>query len=87
MLVSLRNSLRARSALAVFFLLTAASCLVARGARFYVLAWALRSYGVPIKAFIERRLGLIAGIAALVLIGLYFAVRSLAGSGMLTACT
>jgi membrane protein YqaA with SNARE-associated domain len=63
------------------------SCLVARGARFYVLAWALRSYGVPIKAFIEKRLGLIAGIAALVLIGLYFAVRSLAGSGMLTACT
>jgi membrane protein YqaA with SNARE-associated domain len=62
------------------------SCLVARGARFYVLAWALRSYGVPIKAFIEKRLGLIAGIAALVLIGLYFAVRSLAGSGMLTAC-
>ena len=63
------------------------SCLVARGARFYVLAWALRSYGVPIKAFIERRLGLIAGIAALVLIGLYFAVRSFAGSGMLTTCT
>jgi membrane protein YqaA with SNARE-associated domain len=62
------------------------SCLVARGARFYVLAWALRSYGVPIKAFIEKRLGLIAGIAALALIGLYFAVRSLAGSGMLTAC-
>jgi membrane protein YqaA with SNARE-associated domain len=63
------------------------SCLIARGARFYALAWALRSYGVPIKAFIERRLGLIAGIAALVLIGLYFAVRSFAGSGMLTACT
>ena len=63
------------------------SCLVARGARFYVLAWALRSYGVPIKAFIEKRLGLIAGVAALVLIGLYFAVGSFAGSGMLTACT
>jgi membrane protein YqaA with SNARE-associated domain len=62
------------------------SCLIARGARFYALAWALRSYGVPIKAFIEKRLGLIAGIAALVLIGLYFAVRSFAGSGMLTAC-
>ena len=24
------------------------SCLIARGARFYALAWALRSYGVPI---------------------------------------
>jgi membrane protein YqaA with SNARE-associated domain len=62
------------------------SCLIARGARFYALAWALRSYGAPIKAFIEKRLGLIAGLAALVLIGLYFALRSLAGSAMLTAC-
>ena len=58
-----------------------------RAARASSLAWALRSYGVPIKAFIEKRLGLIAGVAALVLIGLYFALRSLAGSGMLTACT
>jgi tetratricopeptide (TPR) repeat protein len=32
MIVSLRNSLRARTALAVFFLLTAVSCLAARGA-------------------------------------------------------
>ena len=51
-----------------------------------ILAWALRSYGVPIKAFIEKRLGLIAGVAALALIVLYFAARMLAGSGMLTAC-
>ena len=62
------------------------SCVIARGARFYALAWALRSYGVPIKAFIEKRLGLIAGVAALVLIALYFAARTFAGSGMLTAC-
>jgi membrane protein YqaA with SNARE-associated domain len=63
------------------------SCLIARGARFYALAWALRRYGVPIKAFVEKRLGLIAGVAALLLIGLYFAVKMLAGSGMLTACS
>ena len=62
------------------------SCLIARGARFYALAWALRRYGDPIKAFIEKRLGLIAGIAAVVLIALYFAVRLFARSGMLTAC-
>jgi membrane protein YqaA with SNARE-associated domain len=62
------------------------SCIIARGARFYALAWGLRHYGVPIKAFIEKRLGLIAGLAALALIVLYFAVRMLAGSGMLTAC-
>ena len=66
-----------------FFIL---SCIIARGARFFALAWALRSYGVPIKAFIEKRLGLIAGLAAVVLIVLYFAVKQLAGSGMLTTC-
>jgi membrane protein YqaA with SNARE-associated domain len=62
------------------------SCLIARGARFYALAWALRKYGEPIKAFIEKRLGLIAGIATLLLICLYFLARSLLGSGMLVAC-
>ena len=62
------------------------SCLIARGARFYALAWALKRYGDPIKAFIEKRLGLIAGVAAALLIVLYFAVKMLAGSGKLTAC-
>ena len=63
-----------------------ASCLIARGARFYALAWALRKYGEPIKAFIEKRLDLIAGIATLLLIALYFLARALVGSGMLAAC-
>jgi membrane protein YqaA with SNARE-associated domain len=67
----------------VFFVV---SCIVARGARFYALGWALRTYGVPIKTFIENRLGLIAGAAALVLVVLYFTARMFAGSGMLTAC-
>jgi membrane protein YqaA with SNARE-associated domain len=62
------------------------SCLIARGARFYALAWALRKYGEPIKAVIEKRLGLIAGIATLLLIALYFLARALVGSGMLAAC-
>ena len=62
------------------------SCLVARGARFFALGWALKRYGEPIKAFIEQRLGLIAAVAAAVLIGLYFLVKQLAGSGALTAC-
>jgi hypothetical protein len=62
------------------------ACLIARGARFYALAWALGRYGEPIKAFIEKRLGLIAGSAAVVLIALYFVVRTFARSGMLTAC-
>lgn len=66
----------------VFFVL---SCLIARGARFFALAWALRRYGEPIKSFIEKRLGLIAGLAAAILIGLYFAAKFLGQSGAL-AC-
>ncbi|WP_315924939.1 YqaA family protein [Mesorhizobium sp. SP-1A] len=49
--------------------------IVARGGRFLLLAWLLRRYGVQIRDFIEKRLGLIAGAAAAVLIALYFAVR------------
>ena len=37
------------------------SAIVARGARFLFLAWLLRRYGEPIRDFIEKRLGLIAG--------------------------
>jgi membrane protein YqaA with SNARE-associated domain len=62
------------------------SCLIARGARFFALGWALHRYGEPIKAFIEKRLGLIAGAAATLLIALYFAIKYFAGSGALTAC-
>lgn len=54
-----------------------ASCILARGARFFFLAWLLRKYGAPIQEFIEKRLGLIAGAAAGVLILLYLAVRYL----------
>lgn len=62
------------------------SCLIARGARFFALGWALNRYGETIKAFIEKRLGLIAGGAAAALIALYFAAKMLAGSGGLAAC-
>ena len=52
-----------------------ASCLVARGARFFVLAWAFERFGEPIRHFIERRLGLIAGAIAAFVIVLYAIVR------------
>jgi membrane protein YqaA with SNARE-associated domain len=55
-----------------------ASCIAARGARFFFLAWLLRKYGAPIQEFIEKRLGLIAGAAAAALILLYVAVKYLA---------
>jgi len=67
----------------VFFVL---SCVIARGLRFFALAWALRRWGDPIRHFIERRLGLIAAMAALILIILYFAAKYLGGSGALTSC-
>ncbi|HEV2897520.1 MAG TPA: YqaA family protein [Pseudaminobacter sp.] len=51
------------------------SAILARGARFLFLAWLLRSYGEPIRHFIEKRLGLIAGGGAAALILLYILVR------------
>jgi membrane protein YqaA with SNARE-associated domain len=53
------------------------SAIVARGARFLFLAWLLRRYGEPIRHFVEERLGLLAAVAAAVLILLYFLVRYL----------
>ncbi len=66
----------------VFFVL---SCIIARGARFFALAWALQRWGEPIRAFIEKRLGLLAGLAAAILIALYFAAKYFGSSGM-SAC-
>lgn len=51
------------------------SAVVARGARFLFLAWLLRRFGEPIRDFIEKRLGLIAGVAAAALILLYLGVK------------
>ncbi len=52
-----------------------ASAIVARGARFFFLAWLLRTYGEPIRHFIEKRLGMLAALAAGALILLYIIVR------------
>jgi membrane protein YqaA with SNARE-associated domain len=69
----------------VSFLYFVLSCIVARGARFFALGWALKHYGEPIRDFIEKRLGLLAGLAAAILIALYFLAKYLAGTG-LAAC-
>jgi membrane protein YqaA with SNARE-associated domain len=61
------------------------SCIIARGARFLALAWAMRRFGESIRHFIEKRLGLIAGLAAAILIVLYLAAKYL-GGGALTVC-
>lgn len=67
----------------VFFVL---SCIVARGARFFALAWALRRFGEPVKSFIEQRLGLIAASVAAVLITLYVVVKYLGIAGAIASC-
>ena len=67
----------------VFFVL---SCVIARGARFFALAWALRRFGEPIKNVIERRLGLIAGGVAVVMITLYALVKYSGIAGTVTSC-
>ncbi len=70
----------------VSFLFFVVSCILARGARFFALGWALKRYGEPIKGFIEKRLGLIAAACAAILVALYLAVKFLGSSGALTAC-
>lgn len=61
------------------FLVFVVSCVLARGARFFALAFAMRRWGEPIRHFIEKRLGLIAAVAAGLLIALYFAAKYLGG--------
>ncbi|MBV1836372.1 YqaA family protein [Acetobacter estunensis] len=43
--------------------------LVTRGARFFLIAGLLKRYGAPIESFIERRLPLVCGIFAVLLVG------------------
>jgi membrane protein YqaA with SNARE-associated domain len=50
-------------------------CIAARGARFLALAWALARYGEPIRNFIERHLGLLAGAVAILVLALYLVAR------------
>jgi membrane protein YqaA with SNARE-associated domain len=64
-------------AAAVDIWLFVGSAIIARGGKFFVIAWLLRRYGEPIRHFIEKRLGLIALAGVVVLILLYVAVKTL----------
>lgn len=70
----------------VSFAFFVASCIIARGARFFALGWALRRWGEPIRHFIERRLGQIVAAIAAFFILLYLAVKFLGTSGALSQC-
>ncbi|MCA3554297.1 YqaA family protein [Aestuariivirga sp.] len=70
----------------VSFLFFVVSSIVARGARFFALAWALRRWGGPIRDFIERRLGLLAAIVAGIVILLYIVIKYSGIAGSVTTC-
>lgn len=53
------------------------SAIVARGARFLLLAWLLRRYGEPIRHFIEKRLSLIFAAVAVAAIVIFVLLRFL----------
>ena len=56
------------------FTFTVASVL-ARGLRFYLVAWLLKKYGAPMKDFIEKHLGILSVLFLILLIGGFALVK------------
>jgi len=54
-----------------------ATALLARALRFFLVAALLRTFGSPIRDFIERRLGLVTVVFFVVLVGGFYLVRYL----------
>ncbi len=51
--------------------------IMARGLRFFIVAWLLWKFGEPIRGFIERRLGSMFILFVLILLGGFYAVTAL----------
>ena len=51
--------------------------VVARGGRFFLIAWLLKKYGEPIKHFIERNLGVLSILFVVLLIGGFYMIKYL----------
>ena len=51
------------------------SAIVARGGRFYLLAWLLKRYGKPMAEFVERRFTLIAAVVLGLLAGIWLVTK------------
>lgn len=51
--------------------------IIARGMRFYFIAWLLKRYGDPMKIFIEKNLNLLSVLFMLLLIGGFAAIKLL----------
>jgi membrane protein YqaA with SNARE-associated domain len=54
-----------------------ATCIITRGARFFLVAALLRRYGAPVQGFIERRLTLITTVAAVAILAGFLALSLL----------
>lgn len=54
-----------------------AASLIGRGAQFFLVAAILWKFGPPARAFIEKRLGLVVSVGAVLLIGGFVAVKFL----------
>lgn len=51
--------------------------VVARGMRFFLVAWLLKQYGEPMKLFIEKNLGMLSVVFLLLLFGGFAAIKFL----------
>lgn len=51
--------------------------VLARGLRFFLVAWLLKKYGAPMKIFIEKNLGILSVVFLLLLIGGFAALKYL----------
>ena len=51
--------------------------IIARGMRFYLVAWLLKKYGAPMKIFIEKNLGILSVLFLVLLVGGFAALKYL----------
>lgn len=51
--------------------------IIARGMRFYLVAWLLKKYGAPMRIFIEKNLGILSVLFLILLIGGFVAIKYL----------
>lgn len=56
----------------------AIASVIARGGRFFAVAWLLHAFGPPVRAFIEKRLGLVFAASLALLLGGFVVARYLA---------
>lgn len=49
--------------------------IIARGMRFYLIAWLLKKYGAPMKIFIEKNLGILSVLFLILLIGGFMLIK------------